>query len=122
MTAEPKRQPLRWPFALAIVIGTLQTCPAIADSFDGWCFPADECTGEPMPIKDGTFGTCEESCEMTNPAKVEGLDATTYDVICKGDHLPEPSKERMIFVRFKGDQTKAAVVDAAGITELARCK
>ena len=106
---------------LAVVGMVLQTSPSLADSFDGWCFPGDECTGQPMPIKNGTFGTCEESCEMTNPAKLDGLDATAFDVICKGDYLPEPSKERMIFVRFPGDQTKAAVVDAAGMTELARC-
>jgi hypothetical protein len=105
-------------FVLAVIIGP----PAMADSFDGWCFPADGCTSEPMPIKNGTFATCEESCEMTNPAKFDGLDATAYDVICKGDHLPEPSKERMIFVRFSGDRNKAAVVDVAGITELIRCK
>jgi hypothetical protein len=109
-------------FALAVVSVAIQTGPSVADDFEGWCFPADDCTGEPKPIKNDTFATCEETCQMTNPAKVDGLDATVYDVTCKADHLPEPSKERMIFVRFSGDQSKAAVVDAAGITELTRCK
>jgi hypothetical protein len=53
---------------------------------------------------------------MTNPAKVEGLDATVYDVPCKADHLPEPSRRRMIFIRF--DQERAAVLDATGVTDL----
>jgi hypothetical protein len=80
------------PFVLAVVGATLQTSPSsMADDFEGWCFPADGCTGEPMAIKNGTFATCEETCELTNPAKVEGLDATVYDVTCKADHLSEPS-------------------------------
>jgi hypothetical protein len=108
-------------FAMYIVSAAIQASPSVADDFEGWCFPADDCTGEPMPIKHGTFATCEESCEMTNPAKIEGLEATVFDVTCKADHLPEPSHERMIFIHFSGDQELAAVVAEDGITELTKC-
>ncbi len=57
---------------------------ASAQSYDGLCFPGNECTG-PVPISGNTFFTCEENCEMQEPTSVRGMDAVLFDVTCSGD-------------------------------------
>ncbi|MEQ1944763.1 hypothetical protein ABMA32_20285 [Mesorhizobium sp. VNQ89] len=96
---------------------------SIGGEYDGWCFPANDCTGEPSPIRDGKFSTCEELCEMTNPTKIGGLDASIYSVSCDGDHLEQPSISNRIFTRYKDSNgtEKVLALDGTGVTELTKC-
>lgn len=108
---------------LGIVFLLLQYSSATAGQFDGWCFPANDCTGEPSRIEDDTFSTCEAFCTMSNQTKVGGLDASLYTVTCEGDHLEEPSVGRTIFMSSRSDQgeTTTFAIDSNGVTELIKC-
>jgi hypothetical protein len=52
----------------------------------------------PSPIIGTTFGTCEENCVMENPVQVTGMNATLYDVTCRGDWGTK--FDRMLFARI----------------------
>lgn len=110
-------------FCLALAVGIFVVADrSNAGEFDGWCFPADACTGTPMPIQDSIFDTCEETCRMTNPVNVNDMDAVLYYVECRGD-WGSPPTERRLFMRYEDgdDTTKALVLDDGGVTELERC-
>lgn len=96
---------------------------ASAGNFDGWCFPADECTGEPMPIAEDTFNTCEEFCIMTNSTRVNRMTGMLYDVICSTDGAA-PRTERMFFLRYsKSNSTSGALaISNDGPVELMKCE
>ena len=93
---------------------------ATAQSYDGLCFPGNECTG-PVPISGNTFFTCEENCEMEGPTSVRGMDAVLFDVTCRGDS--GAFSYRMMLARIMtadGLGTYAVTNDA--ITPLVRCE
>ena len=96
---------------------------SVAGDFDGWCLPANDCTGKPMPIENDAFHTCKEKCEMQDPVSVRDLDATLYDVVCSGDDKASDPK-RMLFIRqtdFRGIVSASIIADNT-TTRLQRCE
>lgn len=89
--------------------------------FDGnWCVPENACVG-PEPISREGFSTCEEFCALNNPTPVMGLDATLYDVSCKGDWGERDY--RMILTEY-GDfdgTRRAAMLTKDGVENLISC-
>ena len=87
---------------------------------DDWCIPGDGCTG-PEPIRGNRFSTCEEECTMSNPVPVRGLDATLYDVSCKGDW--GGLEYRMMLGKHENEDgsQRAYIVKPSGPEELERC-
>ena len=85
-----------------------------------WCIPGDDCTG-PIPITASGFSTCEENCQISNPVAIRGLDATLFDVSCKGDW--GGLEYRMIVGEFDDGQgnRRAYIVRPDGPEELERC-
>lgn len=84
--------------------------------------PADDgCIG-PSRIEEREFHTCEELCVLTNPVDIRGMDATLYDVDCRGDW--GGYEQRMLFMR-RGTSTgveQAMSLDLRfGYRELERC-
>ena len=107
---------------MVLVIVMCSSRLATAGSFDGWCFKEDGCGG-PYKIENDAFGTCEESCRLTEPTQVSGMDGVLYNVVCEGDHLERPSKERILLLKYKDDDGKprAMAVGKHGVEELVRC-
>lgn len=113
---------------------------ALAGKLDGWCFPGDGCTGQ-VTIESGGFHTCEQTCTMKNAVRVNNMDATLYDVTCKGDGGPDDvDSRRMLFVRLQDEPgnlieaprshfyprsdgpARALAITNNGVTELVRCE
>lgn len=95
--------------------------PTMAQSLDGLCFPANACMGEPQAIKNNVFQTCESECSFQNPVAVRDMNATLYDVACKGDW---GSKKERYFVSFLPSNSgqQAVVVTPDSVERLEQCK
>ena len=93
-----------------------------AGQFDGWCIPGDGCMGDEM-IKDDSFGTCEESCYLTNAVSVTDLNAVLYRLRCLGDGPVRPV-ERVMIIEFnqRDGERSAALIDSVSVTALTRCE
>jgi hypothetical protein len=85
-----------------------------------WCIPGDGCTG-PEPITAEGFNTCEEFCSLRNPSAVRGMDATLYDVSCRGDS--SGSDYRIMIGQYSDEQgnRRAFMVGPDGPKEPERC-
>lgn len=95
---------------------------ATAGEFDGWCLPADECTGTPMRIEGDTFSTCEARCTLVNPVPVNDMDATLYQVYCEADGFTPPVYRAFLTRTEAVNGTEEAfMVTGYGVTELERC-
>jgi len=70
---------------------------AAAQDFTGLCLDMLEegCMPRHVPLFGNTIDFCEESCELTGPVAVRGLDATLYDLQCRGDYGVIPDKRVM---------------------------
>jgi len=116
-----RRNLIRWLAAF----GALALFPAMAMAIDldGWCFPANDCTGAPMPIRDNAFNTCEEVCTLSSPTSVRGMSGTLYDVRCTSDGGGN-SSQRMFFLGYKkADSTTGLLaVSNNGAVDLAKCE
>ena len=110
-------------FATAIATAlSLAFTPLTAQDLKGWCFPADGCMGVQIPIGSGTYETCEETCTLTNPVAVRDMEATLYDVVCRGDWMQGGSiTNRVMFIKQTSDQTRMFSVGKSWIGELERC-
>lgn len=109
---------------VAILGATLFTFDhSVAGEFDGWCFPADGCTGTDMLIWNDQYDTCEETCKMEKPVNVNDLNAILYYVTCTGDGPKSPSK-RVFMVKNQDHNGKvsAMAVDQYGFEKLVRCQ
>ena len=72
---------------------------ASAQDLRGWCYPVNECMGEQIPVGSGSYNTCEETCTLTNPVPVRGMEATLYDEVCQGDWMENGSMtNRIMFI------------------------
>ncbi len=108
--------------SLSVVFLLSSLSTSVAGDFDGWCLPANECTGKPMPIENDSFSTCEQKCEMKDPVNVRDMDALLYDVVCSGEQGSSDPR-RMLFIRqtdFRGIVSASIVADDA-TTKLQRC-
>jgi hypothetical protein len=108
-----------------VVVGALalgaNSSSAIAGPFEGWCFPANACTGEPSPIIDDRYDRCEDRCTLQNPVPVRGLAAQLYDVHCERDS--GNSEFRMFLAEYReyDGTVRALAVDESGVTQLEPC-
>ena len=92
---------------------------ASAQGYDGLCFPGNDCTG-PVPIIGNAFSTCEENCVMEEATTVRGMDASLFDVTCRGDS--GSYAYRMMLARIMTDDglTTFSITNES-ITPLLRC-
>lgn len=86
-----------------------------------WCVPENECIGPEQITYEG-FSTCEEFCALSNPTPVQGLNATLFDVSCKGEG-DSWGDYRMMLTEYEDyDGTrKAAMLTPNGVENLVRC-
>ena len=103
-----------------IALAAILPCAAAAQSYDGYCFAGDGCTG-PVPLDGATFYTCERNCVMENPVTVRGMDATLWDVTCRGDDGTGSYRLMMAWLSVDGRRSLLAVrTDRAEFLE--RCE
>ena len=92
-----------------------------AQSFTGWCFPADDCMGEQSPIRGNSFDTCEETCTLQKPVRINGMSANAYERVCRGDGGTR--KDRVIIARStEAGVTSLYYISETFVTKLERCR
>lgn len=109
---------IRTLLSAPLVLGTAAL--ALAQDYDGLCFPGNECTG-PVPTTGNTFFTCEEDCVMERPTAVRGMDAVLFDVTCRGDS--GAFSYRMMMARIAVDgRLRTYAITNDEVTPLANCQ
>lgn len=107
-------------FALIVIIYGPVPATAQANDFDGWCFELNVGCGVISRIEENSFGMCEASCEMLSPQKIDGLNATLYEVFCKSDN--GDTSVPTLFIKYQSNgEEKALYVDDYGPEEMTRC-
>jgi hypothetical protein len=86
-----------------------------------WCIPSDGCM-EAEPLRNDGFNTCEETCSLSRPVRVEGMNGILFDVACRGDSASYDY--RMLFLEFVDDtgQDSALIIRNHGAEQLERCQ
>jgi hypothetical protein len=81
-----------------LVIAAHMAAPAAAQNLTGLCLDLREegCMPRHLPFDGNTIDFCEETCRLTGPVPVRGMDATLYDLQCRGDYGAIPDKRVMI--------------------------
>lgn len=72
-----------------------------AQNLTGLCLDMREagCMDRHIPFSGNTIDFCEESCTLAAPVEVRGLDATLYDLQCRGDYGDIPDKRVMLLTQ-----------------------
>lgn len=98
--------------------------PAAAQSFDGLYRPEGsgwDCTsvgsdGGAMAVRDGMFYGVESACKLTNPTRVNGMNAVLFDAECDGEGMSYGY--RMMLMALPDG---IAVIEDGSVSELERC-
>jgi len=109
---------------LAFVL-LLSTTPALA--FDGlyrpdqpwaenWDCQTVGMDGGALAVRDGKFYGVENTCELTNPTAIRGMDGILYDAACTGEGMTETF--RMMLMQVEGG---LAVIRDGSVNMLRRC-
>ena len=111
-------------FSSAALFLSLSITPALASELNGYCYDLGEdgCTSRYLPFENMAVDFCEETCVLTNPVSIRGLDGTLYDFKCASDS-PIDSGGRVLVIQQKqsdGQVTKF-IISNDGITPLVRC-
>lgn len=127
--SQPQMGPSVSPNQRSATIETLPTPPiptprptdSTAAILDGnWCIPKDGCDG-PYPITRQGFYTCESNCTVTNPTPVQSVDATLFDISCKGDWGDRNYQTIMKEYQDNDGTLRAAMLTPDGIENLVQC-
>jgi hypothetical protein len=107
-------------FIAVLVIAVAVTTPSFAQELRGWCLPADDCMGEQIKIGQGRFDTCEETCELKKPVRINGMNAYAYDLYCRGDM--GSTKSRVIIAQTASENgTTRYYISNSFVSKLERC-
>ena len=64
---------------------------------EGWDCVSVGSDGGALSIENNTFNGVENTCTLSNPTPVRGMDAILYDAECSGEGMT--NKERMMIMR-----------------------
>jgi hypothetical protein len=67
---------------------------------EGWDCKTVGMDGGALAVRDGKSYGVENTCELTNPTAVRGMDGILYDAVCQGDG--ESESYRMMLMRVDG--------------------
>jgi hypothetical protein len=87
---------------------------------DPYACATDEAEGT-VPIEGNTYSDAESNCTMSNPVSVRGLDATLFDVTCRGEWGSRTQRELFLLYRETDDQERLLMVRPDGAAEFERC-
>lgn len=94
-------------FLMALTLGSTA---ASAQNLTGYCVDNGEegCQSRYIPFRGKSIDFCEETCTLTNPVVVRGLEATLYDFDCKSD-MQSDYNGRVLLIRQKDYQGKLTI-------------
>lgn len=112
-------------FSTVMLATLLPICISHAQDLTGFCLDLGEggCTDRFLPFDQMSIGFCEESCTLTSPFPVRGLDAMLYDMECVSDN-PGPVGGRVMILRQvnRGSSSiKSYMIDASQIRPIVIC-
>jgi hypothetical protein len=84
---------------------------------EGWDCKSVGMDGGALAVQDGVFYGVENTCELTNPTEVRGMDAVLYDAVCAGEG--ETDTYRMMLMRVEGG---LAVIRNGSANVMKRCE
>jgi hypothetical protein len=111
--------------AASLALLAALSSPALA--FDGLCRPDQpwaegwDCQtigmdGGALAVREGRFYGVENTCELTNPTAIRGMEGVLYDAVCSGEG--ETETYRMMLMRVDGG---LAVIRDGWVNLLKRC-
>ena len=85
---------------LALLLAPV-SAPVFGQNLSGYCLDMREegCMPRYIPFAGNTIDFCEESCQLTAPTEVRGMDATLYDLQCSGDYGEIPDMRVMLLTQ-----------------------
>ena len=83
---------------------------------EGWDCQTVGMDGGALAVKDGMFFGVENTCELTNPTAIRGMDGIIYDAVCSGEGMTETF--RMMLMQVEGG---LAVIRDGSVNTLKRC-
>jgi hypothetical protein len=109
---------------LIVVLVSYFPSQTFAQNLTGLCLDMREagCMDRHIPFSGNTIDFCEESCTLTTPVAVRGLDAALYDLQCRGDYGAIP--DRRVLLLAQQDPTygpRTLWVDAESTLEIVPC-
>jgi hypothetical protein len=110
-------------FALVVLAGSFDIVSA--QNLKGYCLDNGEagCQDRYLPFIGNSIDFCEETCTLTNPTMIRGLNATLYDFVCRSDSPSEMAGRVMILHQtgFDGN-TRTSLVSKNGTRPIVRCR
>ena len=82
------------------------------------CFEGSDGT---IPIEGNRYEDAESNCTMSNARNVRGMDATLFDVTCRGEWGSQTQRELLILYRGSSDQERLLMVRPNSAAEFVRC-
>ena len=73
-------------------------------------------------IQGDAYGEIEGWCTMANPVEVRDMNATLFDVTCRGDWGSRTDRQLFMLYRDQDDRERLLIVDPYGATEWERCE
>lgn len=94
--------------SMALALAAIATQAAAFDGLyrpdqpwaDGWDCTSVGMDGGALAVRDGRFYGVENTCELTNPTAIRGMDGLLYDAVCSGEG--ETDTYRMLLMRVDG--------------------
>ncbi len=97
---------------------------SLAAGLEGFCIDLGEegCTDRYLPFESMSVSFCEETCTLSNPVSIRGLDATLYDYKCVSDS-PVDFGDRVIIIKqiISETESKMSFIDGTSILPITKC-
>jgi len=115
--------PILAAFASLVLVGSADVMSA--ENLTGYCLDNGEagCQDRFIPFAGNSIDFCEETCTLTNPTKVRGLNATLYDFACQSDS-PSAMAGRVMILKQTGfdGTTRTSLVSRYETQPIVRCR
>lgn len=96
-----------------------------AQSLSGYCLDTVRagCMPRFIPFHDMSIDFCEETCSLTNPVGVRGLNAVLYDLTCHADYESPLDGVRVMILRQidRDGFTNISWIEENGTSEVVPC-
>jgi hypothetical protein len=87
---------------------------------DPYACSAGEVEGTVL-IEGNKYGDAESNCTMSNPRNVRGMDATLFDVTCRGEWGSQTQRELLMLYRDTDDRDRLLMARPDSAAEFERC-
>lgn len=121
-----RRHTKRLPRGLALAIAITASAgftPAWAQGLTGLCVDNGSagCQDRFIPFHGLSIDFCEETCTLTNPVDVRGLNGTLFDMSCSADYPSDYEGRTMLLQQSDVGRTRLLMINNSQILEIVRC-